>query len=100
MTAKELVLQTFPGRGFVSAVEAGTFIGLAAQTTYNLIHLQEFPLPIHRAGRSLRVSVLDLIRYMERQPNTELKMEPNAPRRRGRPTRAETAARAAASQGR
>jgi hypothetical protein len=102
MTPSELVLAQFPGRIFITLVEAGAALGLARQTTYNLRSLSKFPLRVQGVGlkdTKPMVALTDLVSYLEtpkERPAIETPMT-SAPapaaepvkRRRGRPTKRE-----------
>ena len=50
----------------VSLIEAATSIGISKRTLYRLISAGEFPRPF-KVGRSTRVLVADIRRYIDRQ---------------------------------
>jgi hypothetical protein len=71
----------------ITPTQAGTAIGYAPQTTFNLLSKQKFPLPVVSVGKRKMVRVSDLIKFVE-------ELHPVAPptqrqRRPGRPTKAE-----------
>ena len=89
METKELILKQFPGTAMIPMVTAGSCIGLARRTCYNLAHNNRFPLPIRKIGSKSMVALVDLINFLDnKEPKPVAKME--QPRRRpGRPTKAE-----------
>jgi len=94
MTPAELVKDLFPGKLYIPMVDAGTAIGLAKQTSYNLYNQGQFPIAVKKQGRKNFVSVLDLIKYLTAPESSKPTIEA-APikRKRGRPSRAAVRAR-------
>lgn len=75
----------FCGRLVVSPVVAGQAINLAAQTTYNLLSFEKFPLPLvidRRTGKKM-VRVEDLLNYFCNLPAAPAKRR-GAPLKRAR----------------
>ena len=94
MKTADIILQQFPGTAMISITTAGNCIGYARQTSYNLCHKGKFPIPVRKVGRKSMVALLDLIKFLESQPEAgmEKSVEPIAiePKRRvGRPTKGE-----------
>lgn len=108
MTPRELVLAQFPGRLYLTLVEAGVALGMAPKTAYNMHALGKFPVRVTYMGTTGKkpvVAIHDLIVHLEGgEPITPpAKQEPPAPapvleKRRGpgRPTKREAKERAAA----
>ena len=80
MTPEELVLKQFPGRLYITLVEAGAAIGMRPQTCYNYRAKGIFPLPVRMVGDRPMVALTDLIAYMHGRGNVSSK------KRRGRPS--------------
>lgn len=82
----------------ITPVQAGTAIGYAPQTTWNLLSAGKFPIPTVQRGKRKMVRVADLVRYIDG-------LEPGAPaptedsRRPGRPTKEESIRREAEKKG-
>ena len=84
VTPKELVLAQFPGRVYITLVEAGRAIGLKAQTSYNLHQLGRFPLLVRKIGRKPMVSLVDLMNFMAGDAAKTPAESRSPPLRRGR----------------
>lgn len=80
VTPEELVLKQFPGRLYITLVEAGAAIGMRPQTCYNLRTRGTFPLPVRMVGDRPMVALTDLVDYMRNKAAQPIK------RRRGRPS--------------
>lgn len=65
MDAKTLVIQTFPGVGFVKLHDAAKFIGMAYKTARNRLWEGSFPLPTVKIGKNRMVPIGDLIQFVE-----------------------------------
>lgn len=90
METKELILKQFPGTAMIPMVTAGSCIGLARRTCYNLAHNNQFPLPIRKIGSKSMVALTDLINFLDHKEVKTVTTKPEQPRRRpGRPTKAE-----------
>jgi hypothetical protein len=88
MTALELLVSQFPGKTFISMVDAGFALGYKRQSCYNLRHANKFPLPIKMIGSKCMVSLLDVASYIsgDSSPSVE---QIAVKRRPGRPTKRE-----------
>lgn len=87
VTPEELVLKQFPGRLYITLVEAGAAIGIKKQTSYNLHHKRMFPLPVRKVSNKPMVALTDLISYMTGDLKDREPFKPERPRaRRGRPS--------------
>jgi len=81
----------FPGQALISLVDAGTAIGMAAQTARNKVRLGEFPTKTIKIGGRRMVSLIDLAEYLDAATASERKT-------RGRPRGSTKAARIEAAQ--
>lgn len=86
VTPEELVLKQFPGRLYITLVEAGAAIGLAEQTTRNRRAKGKFPLPIRMIGDRPMVALSDLIAFMNQGRKRVLSID-EVPEKRARSTK-------------
>lgn len=104
------IYEIFAGKALANLAPAASAIGLAEQTVRDLIWLGNFPVKTVKIGRKRLVVVADLARYYAElvgltdtadEPAAAAPAEPTetTPRRRGRPTKAEQARRAAGLKG-
>lgn len=89
MQVEDLVLRQFPGKVMISLVEAGSCIGLARRTSYNLAHKKQFPLPIRKVSNKSMVALTDVIDYIKNGSKPAPQEKEEIKRRPGRPTKAE-----------
>jgi excisionase family DNA binding protein len=52
----------------MSVVEAAAMLGIAPRTAYDLIHRDEFPVPVLKVGRRMKVSRTMLERFASEGP--------------------------------
>jgi hypothetical protein len=86
----------------ITPIQAGKTLGYKPQTVYNMVHLGTFPVPMVEIRSRQMVRMVDLIDYVSSLkptiPSNSNQITPIIPekRRRGAPTKAELAVRAAA----
>ena len=61
----------------LSVPEAGKALGISRQTAYELARRDEFPLPVLRVGKKLRVSTIALARLLGAE-DAQIDAEPGA----------------------
>lgn len=91
----DIVLKQFPGTAMIPMVTAGSCIGYAEQTCYNLFQKGRFPIAVRKIGRKSMVSLTDLIKFLDEGNEApgivveQVIIHPVEKRRAGRPTKAE-----------
>lgn len=70
----------FPGQALIGLVDAGTAIGMAAQTARNKVKLGEFPTKTVKIGGRRMVSLIDLAEYLDAVTAAAGKKKPGRPR--------------------
>lgn len=97
MTPAELIQKAYPGRLSLTLTETARALGMSPNTAYNLHSKGKFPVKTHRSGTCRpMVYMHELINYLEGKDGSAggESSEPEKPRKRGRPTKAESLRRA------